>query len=114
MSRTRRILVDGRTRVNDTMFALALMRRDRRVRFSFIAVHKVPHTVSAVGRDLADPQSRSTSRRAVASGLFYDPERAARAAALCEATELEHPCASQHGHVVYMEVFSRSGSVEHS
>jgi hypothetical protein len=55
MSRTRRILVDGRTRVNYTMFAPvhALMRRDRRVQFSFIASEEPSHAKS-IFRDAGD------------------------------------------------------------
>jgi CDP-glycerol glycerophosphotransferase (TagB/SpsB family) len=58
MTRTRRVLVDGRTRVNYTMFAPvhAAMRGDERVHFSFIASEE-PASARTIFRD-AGPDAK--------------------------------------------------------
>jgi hypothetical protein len=78
------------------------------------SVDDVQHTVRAVETALADPHSRSASRRAVASDLFHDPGRATQrcAAALYEAISLEPAGVSEAGHM-HVDAFSSSASVEH-
>jgi hypothetical protein len=78
------------------------------------SVGDVPRTVRAVEKALADPHSRSVSRRAVAADLFHDPGGATQrcAAALYEAIDLEPAAVFQHRHM-HVDAFSSSASVEH-